>query len=162
MTKRTWIYVTIALIALLSVFAIAVYASPVTTRSYGFKSRMKARKAEKVGQLLGITDEQREKIVSTLEIYREDFKPLIEGMMNASRDLRDTVTSDKFDEKAIRDKASLVSEYKVELAVLIGKVYQDVKVILTPEQIELINEFKEMRQNHTEDFLDWFDKVPDR
>ncbi|MCD6217566.1 Spy/CpxP family protein refolding chaperone [bacterium] len=159
MTKKTSIYISVALVALLGIFATCVYAAP-NGKSGGFKSAIKAHKAARMGAMLGITDEQKDEIRGTLEGYRDDFKPLVEGMIDAQRTLRDTVSADNFSESAIRKASDGVGDYRAELAVLAGKAYQDVSDILTPEQIDIVKEFKEMRRNHIDDFLGFLEKLP--
>jgi len=159
--KKTWIYLTIAAIALVSILAVGVFAAP-SIKGDGFKGGLKARKAERIGRILGITDEQRDEIKGILENYRGEFRPLIEGMTEAQRNLRDAITADSYNEKAIRDASNKVGEYRTNLALLIGKVYQDISKVLTPEQKAFIDDFKRMRQDHVSDLLELLDKMPGR
>ena len=159
MTKKKWIYAIVALLALVGIFATCVYATP-SGKSSVFKSMFKSQKAAKVGAMLGITDEQKYKIQTTLKGYRDEFKPLAEGMIDAQRVLRDAVMSDDFDESAIRKASDDVGEYRMEIAILAGKVYQDVSIILTDEQLGIMDDFKQMRRNHVDDMLELFEKLP--
>ncbi|MFH1515226.1 MAG: Spy/CpxP family protein refolding chaperone [bacterium] len=160
MTKKNWIYLMIALVAIFGISATVAFAGP-DSQSAKTKHGWRDKKSAKIGRFLGITDQQREEIRGTLENYRDDFKPLIEGVIQAKRELRNTVTADSFNENAIRQASKNVSDYTVELAVLAGKAYQDVSKILTPEQLDLIKEFKEMRQDHVDDLMKLLEKMPE-
>jgi len=159
MRKKTWIYIAIAVVALTSILAISVFAAP-GIKSGGFKSGFKAWKAERIGRILGITDEQREQIAGVLEKHRGEFRPLVESMMESQRELRDTVMADNYDENAIRKASEEVGRQRTEIALLAGKAYQEISRILTPEQKAFIDDFKQMHREHISDLLGLLDKMP--
>ena len=161
MKTRTLIYTILAIAALAGIFAMGVYASPLKGKTGESKARrFTGDRLAKAGQMLGITDEQKSEIASVVEKYRPEFKEKIQSFMEAQRNLKDDVTADKFNESAIRTASDKVGEYRTDLAILIGKAYQDIKTILTPEQLDTIKKFKEMRQSHLEDYMNFINELP--
>jgi len=161
MKTRTLIYTILAIAALAGVFAMGVYASPLKGKSGEQRfSGFRGERLAKAGRMLGITDDQKDIIAAVVEKYRPEFKENILSLMEAQRNLRDAVTSDNFNESAIKTASNKVGEYRTDLAVLAGKAYQEVKVILTPEQLNAIKKFKEMRRRHSDDYMNFLNELP--
>jgi Spy/CpxP family protein refolding chaperone len=160
MTRKTSIYIAIGLIAIMGIFATVAYAGPLAKNRDGGKESREGRGLGKIAEKLGITDQQKEQIKSVIGKYRDDFKTQMKGMVESGRVLRDTITADSYNESAIRKASNDVNAYKTELAILAGKAYQDIAKILTPEQLSMIREFKQMRQDHVDEMLDLFSRMP--
>ena len=98
----------------------------------------------RVGRLLALrskldlTDEQRRQIGQVLQSHRRQIGLALQPVVAKRRALREAVAAETPDEKAIRAAAAELGQAVGDAAVLAAKVRAEVRGILTPEQIKLI------------------------
>ncbi len=91
--------------------------------------------AERIAERLDLSEDQREQIRAIHDSYREEAESLMEAMGVAQLVLRGRIHADVFDEAAIREAAAEVAAAEADLAVLRAKIGNDVRQVLTPEQV---------------------------
>lgn len=90
---------------------------------------------ERIAERLELTSEQQEQIEALLEEYRPGFEEHRDLMQSARETLHDQIHADTFDEGAIRQAASEVAALEADFAVTQALIGQDLRQILTPEQL---------------------------
>lgn len=95
---------------------------------------------------LEVTDAQHEQIRGILEQHRAEGQQLGERLHKAMQAQMAAVSSETFDENAIRAAASEVAAAQVEMAVLHGRVHAVVYQVLTPEQQAKARDLKSKRE----------------
>jgi len=96
-----------------------------------------------LGERLGLTEDQRNKIKTILESHKDEIKPLVEKMMTERKALRELIHSGTADEAAIRAQAAKVAAVEADLAVARAKVAAEIQPLLTAEQKEKARELKD-------------------
>ncbi len=97
-------------------------------RQGGFGDRLR------LGERLGLTEEQHGKIKSVLENHRSTLEPLREKLMAERKTLHELMRADKVDEAAIRAQVAKMAAVEADLAVARAKVTQEIQPMLSPEQ----------------------------
>ncbi len=97
-------------------------------RHGGFGDRLR------LGERLGLTQEQRSQIKSVLENHRSTLEPLREKLMAERNTLHELIRADKVDEAAIRAQVAKMAAVEADLAVARAKVTQEIQPLLSPEQ----------------------------
>ena len=85
-------------------------------------------------QRLDLTQEQKEAIHEAMGNLREETKGVHEQVREARREVGRQIHADFYDEAAIRQAATDLSVLEVELAVARGRMFQELRKNLTPEQ----------------------------
>ena len=96
------------------------------------------RVLERVGDRLEISDGQREQIRAMVEQRREVLREDVEAVLTARRDLFAAIHGESFDEAAIRAAAAVVGAAQADLAVERARLVQEIRGVLTPEQLERV------------------------
>ncbi|MEN8233269.1 MAG: Spy/CpxP family protein refolding chaperone [Thermodesulfobacteriota bacterium] len=107
----------------------------------------KQNRHERVTELLGLSDEQQEKIKAIREEERSANQALRENMREYQEQMRQLTDEATFDENAIRTIAEKKAEIQVEMAVSRARMRSQIHEIMSPEQQELAKEFRSERQN---------------
>lgn len=94
---------------------------------------------------LDLTDDQQSKVDAIMQAHQAEKNQLREDIKTAKKALREAMHADTFDEAAIRSASKTVSTNMEEMAVFRGKIFTEIRSILTPEQIEKMSE---MRMHH--------------
>lgn len=103
-------------------------------------------------RMLDLEPGQRQSIHIILEGDREAMEALFDRVHTARSRLGDQIHAEVFDEGAIRDAASGLAEAEADLAVARAGMFQEVREILTPEQLDKLAELRaERRQMHGRD-----------
>jgi Spy/CpxP family protein refolding chaperone len=102
----------------------------------GFGDRMR------LGERLGLTEEQRGKIKAVLESHKDEVRPLAEKMMAERKALRELIHAGTVDESAIRAQVAKAATVEADLAVARAKVAQEIQPLLSPEQKQRAKELK--------------------
>ena len=97
---------------------------------------------ERMGEEVGINDEQKAKIKEIMEQHKTEGRAAMEKLGAERQALQKLITADTLDEKAIRNQAAKFSSLEADAAVDRAKIGQEIRAILTPEQQE---KTKEMR-----------------
>jgi Spy/CpxP family protein refolding chaperone len=94
---------------------------------------------------LGLSKEQTEQVKAIFRKHRDEAAPLRKEMVSGRRELRNLIQSDKPDEAAIREQAKKIAATDGNLAVLRARMSQEVRAVLTPEQIRKFRALQEKR-----------------
>ncbi len=117
------------------------------------KARLASGIASKLASL-DITDAQKEQIRSILRNHREIVMPLIQDYVAERRALRDAVRSSPVNEDAIRAKSATIAGQQSDLAVELAYISQEIRNVLTPEQIEKVDTLLDERDICVDNILD--------
>ena len=85
---------------------------------------------------LGLTDAQKAQIKDILAKYRPTLRPLVSQFRAQRQELRRLTYATPVDDAAIRAQAANVSSIGADLAVQRAHMIQDVRSLLTPQQIQ--------------------------
>ena len=88
------------------------------------------------GNFLGLDDKQRELLRDAMMKDQEQIRALDEKLRAAQKELVHTALSEKYDEKAVREKAEAVSKIQTDYTVLRAKAFAALAPTLKPEQRE--------------------------
>ena len=99
----------------------------------------------RLAKALGLSKEQTEQVKTIFQKHRDETAPLRKEMMSGRREMRNLVQADKPDEAAIREQAKKIAATSGDLAVRRAKVFQEVRTVLTPEQIQKFRALQEKR-----------------
>ena len=115
---------------------------------------------ERLGKLfdlrdeLNITPEQRASIRTIVQNHRDDLKPVLKGVIEKHRTLHTAVLADETDEQAIRAAANDLGGAIGDAAVVAAQVAKEVKAVLTPEQLQVLRDFRADRQDAVDAILE--------
>ncbi len=138
MTTQTKILTAVGLAAAVTVGGSFAYAARAETDEHGpFAGRVAERLAS-----IGVTDQQKAEIKAILRKHQPAVEPLVKEFVAEKRTLRDTIRADKFDERAIRAQTAKVAQVGADLAVERARIVQELRPILTSEQIEKLKEMQ--------------------
>jgi len=91
---------------------------------------------------LGVTAEQRSKIRTAVLVHRPEVAEGAQGVLEKWRALGDTVLAEEIDEKEIRAAAAEFGESLGDVAIARAELIQEVRGVLSDEQIDAIKEFR--------------------
>jgi Spy/CpxP family protein refolding chaperone len=92
----------------------------------------------KVLAQLNLTDSQKREVAGILRQHREALQELRNSMFTTRIALMEAVTADEFNEGTVREAARQAAERAAQLAILRGKVFGEIRKLLTPEQQEAL------------------------
>jgi Spy/CpxP family protein refolding chaperone len=92
---------------------------------------------------LNVTDEQKDKIKATIKPRKPEIAKAAKGVWEKRTALVDAVLADQPNEEAIRHAADDLGKAIGDAAVLASKVAGDVRPVLTTEQREKLQKFRE-------------------
>lgn len=99
-------------------------------------------------QRLDLTDEQAEKLKEIRLSHKDKALAVAERLAKAHRALRDAVKGG--DEEKIRKTAAEIGKAIAERAILTSKIQSESRAVLTPEQINKCDAFREARETMQE------------
>jgi Spy/CpxP family protein refolding chaperone len=120
------------LVAALTVGGFFAFLAHADTNEVGIDS---GRFGRRLAQL-GLTDQQKVQVKTILRSYQPTLGPLVKEVVTERRALRDTIRAQTIDETAIRAEAAKVASLEADLAVQRAHVADDIRAVLTPEQIQ--------------------------
>lgn len=91
---------------------------------------------------LNLTEAQKQAIAAILKEYQQAVKESAIQVLDAKKDLFETIHSNVFDEEAVRTASKAVASAEEELAVLRATIVSEVRAVLTPEQIATLDQIK--------------------
>jgi Spy/CpxP family protein refolding chaperone len=94
---------------------------------------------------LDLSDSQKLKIMSIIEKYENERESLKKSLREARRDLARVLETEKPDEDQIRSALHRAAPIREELLVMRVKMMAELKTVLTPEQLQLLEERKAHR-----------------
>jgi len=107
----------------------------------------------RLAKALDLSMEQTERVKAIFMKHRDGNAPLREEMASERRKLRNLTRADKTDEAAIREQARKIAATSGELAVRRARVAQEVRAVLTPEQIVKFRALQEKRDRRSDGMM---------
>jgi len=102
---------------------------------------------------LNITDEQRAQLRQILVSHKAEIAAATRPLVERARALREAVAAEQPDERAIRAAAAELGAAIGDAAVLASKVRGEAARVLTPQQLELIQQFHADRAQAVDELL---------
>ena len=102
---------------------------------------------------LDLSEMQKQQIRDILTFQNPEIQPIRKQLILERRALRDLVQSEILDESAIRTQAGKLSALQQEMAVQRARVYNEVRKILTPEQVQKFLDLQKARDLKIDQFL---------
>ena len=102
---------------------------------------------------LGLSSEQRDQVREVLRGFMPEVAPLVKQSVAEHRTLRQMIRATPVNEEAIRTQAAKVAAINAELAVKRAQIVEKIRPILTPEQLEEIQEMEENLHSRVEQGL---------
>lgn len=91
---------------------------------------------------LGLSAQQKQDIKAVFQKDRAQFLPLIQQLKSEHRSLRSLVHAGTVDDAAIRAQSAKVAAIQADLAVQRAHMGQEVRKLLTPEQVQKLKAFQ--------------------
>ena len=111
------------------------------------------QQGDRLAKALDLSKEQTEQVKAIFRKHRDATAPLRQEMMSGRRVLRTLIQSDKPDEAAIREQVKKIAATGGDLAVRWAKVSQEVRTVLTPEQIQKFRTLQEKRDRRIDGMM---------
>lgn len=103
-------------------------------------------------QELGLTTDQEKQIKGILRSHREEFEGIVERLHAGHEAVRQAGDQATFDEAAIRDRVAEAVAPLGDLAVLHARVHREIGAVLTAEQRQKAEAFREKLRSHIREF----------
>lgn len=84
---------------------------------------------------LNLSEEQKKQAAAIIKSHKDAIKSNMESMMNLRQAMSETMHADVFDEQALRSACQDLSRQKEEMIVLRAKIINELRPILTSDQI---------------------------
>ena len=88
----------------------------------------------RAGGLMGLDDQQRQVYQEAMQKNNDELRKLSEKLRTAQKELMQAVLAEKYDEKAVREKAEAASKIQTDITLLRAKALSSVAPTLKPEQ----------------------------
>lgn len=111
------------------------------------------QQGDRLAKALDLSKEQTEQVKAIFLKHRDATAPLRREMVSGRRELRRLIQSDKMDEAAIREQVKKIAATDGELAVRRAKMSQEVRTVLTPEQIRKFRALQEKRDRRIDGMM---------
>lgn len=98
------------------------------------------RHIKKMSRELGLSTAQSAQVKAIFEKDREQVKPLTEKLRAERKVMHDLIHGDSVDEAAIRAQSAKLAAIQVEMELNRARMFQQLRPILTPEQLQKIKE----------------------
>lgn len=115
---------------------------------------------QRLANALDLSKEQTEQVKAILLKHRSENAPLRKEMASERRELRNLTLADKPDEGAIREQVRKIAATGGDLAVRRAKMAQEVRAVLTPEQIVKFRALQEKRDRRHEGMMKGGQEAP--
>ncbi len=103
------------------------------------------RMMERMTEKLDLSAQQQDQLGALLEANRENMQAGRDDMRSARETLKDAVAAENLDESAIRQASAVVASLQTEHALNRAAFLQQIREILSPEQMAEFQELKERR-----------------
>ncbi|HIJ80181.1 MAG TPA: Spy/CpxP family protein refolding chaperone [Desulfuromonadales bacterium] len=130
-----------ALMAAVSVTPLKSFAMP------GGDGPPSAKHFKQMAAELGLSDQQKLDVKALFAKNRPLAEPLMASLNTERRALRALVQADAVDETAIRAQSAKVAALMADLAVQRAHVAQQIRTVLTPEQVKKFKEIQARRDS---------------
>lgn len=101
---------------------------------------------------LGLSDKQKDQAKEVFKKNQPQVKPIFTKLINEKREMRTLIQSGSADEAAIRAQAAKVASVEADLAVQRAQMAKQLRVILTPEQIEKFTAIQKEKESTFDTF----------
>ena len=108
----------------------------------------------RLAQKLELSEEQKTQIEAMHGEHRDEIEPLVAEVREARQSVGDLMMSEAFDEEALRAAAQLAADVHVELTVIRARHRNELKSVLTAEQLERLAELRDERRERRPDVRD--------
>jgi len=105
------------------------------------------RMLDRMTEQLDLSDQQRQDLDAVFAAHRKAMRSTHEAMSAARETLDSQIHAETFDERAIRKAAAVMAVLEADQAVGRAKLFQEIRGILTPEQLQ---EFEQTREDRRE------------
>lgn len=102
---------------------------------------------------LDLTSEQRERIRAIVKSHRQEIVASLQPVVDKRQALRDATLAENANEAAIRAAADELGKAIGDAAVVGSKIKAEVRQVMTPEQREKINKFRQQSETAVDTFL---------
>lgn len=109
------------------------------------------RHFKKMASELGLSIQQKQEVKEIFSKNRPQAEPLMKLLKTERRALRELIQADVIDEAAIRAQSSKVAAVEADLAVQRAHVAQQVRAILTPEQVQKFKAIQAKRNSRMDE-----------
>lgn len=96
---------------------------------------------------LDLTQEQKDQVKAIQDKHKEEFRSVRQKIQEGKKALDEAINADTFNEQKIREASGALSANMETEAVLQGKIFSEIRAVLTPEQIEQMKKMREDRQS---------------
>ena len=111
---------------------------------------------------LNLSDSQKSRILSIIEKYETDIESAKNNLREARHNIRAALQAGEFNENEIRNAYRQAAPIKEELLVMGAKMKAEMKTVLTPEQLQVLEERKAERIEDMRGRFDrWFENHKD-
>jgi len=108
---------------------------------------------DRLAKELDLSKEQTEQVKAIFRKHRDETAPLRKEIMSERRELRNLTQSEKPDEAAIREQVKKIAATGGDLAVRRARMSQEVRALLTPEQIRKFRALQEKRDRRIDGMM---------
>lgn len=115
---------------------------------------------DRFAKALDLSKEQTEQVKAIFRKHRDETAPLRERMVSERRELRNLTRADKTDEAAIREQARKIAATSEDLAVRRARMAQEVRTVLTPEQVRKFRAFQDTRDRRMDRMMGYRQQGP--
>jgi Spy/CpxP family protein refolding chaperone len=95
---------------------------------------------------LNLTSEQQAKVDSIMEQHKGEVRSMDDKVDASRQSLHEAIHNDVFDEQKIREASKSLAADKEEMDVLRGRMFAEIRTVLTPEQVAQLKEMKKMHR----------------
>ncbi|MGD9632702.1 MAG: Spy/CpxP family protein refolding chaperone [Pirellulales bacterium] len=103
---------------------------------------------------LDVTAEQRDKIRGIVRSHKAELVSALRPIAEKRRALRDATLAENANDAAIRAAANELGKTIGDAAVVGSKIKAEVRTVLTPEQREKVDQFRQQSESAVDKFLD--------
>ena len=139
--RRKMFILAVLLIPICLVAVATLAQGPYHSRHSG-AAGMSEERMGRVFDRLGLDEQQREQMTQIHEQHRQVTEPMREQVEAAQQTLAELVHAPEMDEAAIRDAVASMAETQADLFVAQAEMFQEVRQILTPEQLEQLEQIR--------------------
>jgi len=108
---------------------------------------------KKIASALGLSAQQKHDIKEILKKNRPQTQPLMKQLITERRALRSLIQNETIDEPAIRAQSAKVAAIESDMAVERARVTQEIRTVLTPEQVQKYLDIQAKRDRKLDKFL---------
>lgn len=140
-----------AVAAVITVLSLA----PVNARAFmGDEGQAQGRlHFRKIASALGLSAQQKQDIKEILKKNKPQTQPLMKQLITERRSLRSLIQNETIDESAIRTQSAKVAAIEADMAVERARVAQEIRTVLTPEQVQKYMDIQAKRDRKLDNFL---------